>query len=759
MKRIIVAALAVTALSLSCTGQQGPTGEQGPKGDPGVEGPAGTIGPVGSTGPAGQNGANGSNGTNGTNGVNGRSSFVTVAGIKMTFLAASISPTDGTATADFRITDPNGVPLDLNGLYTDGPVLVRLILAYMPVDANGKALQYVAYTTRTLVSPLNDAGVLMANTDTGGTFTELNVSQGTYRYTFAAKGDVTKAALVHTVAGTATRTMPLPDGQRYVANATFHFVPAGNPADAGVLDGGSLPPPREAVTIGACNQCHNVLKVHGGNRRDTAVCITCHTPQSTDPATLRTVDFKVMIHKLHMGAKLPSVLDGGTYGIQRADWSTVEFPQDIGNCVKCHTGGPDTNRWMTTPSREACTSCHDDVVFEVNPPPGKRLHSGGDLLPGEPCGPACHGGTTGLAPIATKHTTIRRSATRTTVELTINSVTSTAPGQTPVVNFTVKVNGAPRDITTAPLSGLSATIAGPSTDIASFWSATIQGLTPVGTLAAVDAANGIFAYTFPAAGAIPTTALGSYGVGLEGYLTDTATNQRLSAVNPVKWFAVTDTTAKARRTSVTTAKCETCHLELNGHGYTRKNTDYCVFCHNPNKTNSTRVAQVEGQTVVAHSVDFKDLIHNIHTGEAKVVKPYVYGAYPVPNAANPQGTPFDASEVRFPGDRRVCTTCHVSMAAVNLPLAAGALPSLEETLTCTEDPATDTNSFCQAPFFVSQARVPTRPETAACTSCHDDPVVATHAQLNTTATGQESCAVCHAIGEAVGIDKVHVPVP
>jgi predicted CXXCH cytochrome family protein len=44
---------------------------------------------------------------------------------------------------------------------------------------------------------------------------------------------------------------------------------------------------------------------------------------------------------------------------------------------------------------------------------------------------------------------------------------------------------------------------------------------------------------------------------------------------------------------------------------------------------------------------------------------------------------------------------------------------------------------------------------SACTGCHDTSSARAHAETMTTASGDESCAACHAAGAEYGIDTVH----
>jgi OmcA/MtrC family decaheme c-type cytochrome len=315
----------------------------------------------------------------------------------------------------------------------------------------------------------------------------------------------------------------------------------------------------------------------------------------------------------------------------------------------------------------------------------------------------------------------------------------------------VVVNGVGRDIVASPLGRLRFTIAGPTTDYQEYYQVTAQnnGATSAGAvITAIDSTAGRFTYTFPVANPIPASASGSYALGIEANIPSAAGTVNL--FNPVAYFAVTDPAPVARRQVVDQAGCDSCHLALEEHGGSRRNAEYCVMCHNPLNTNDERVAAFEGTTQVVGSVDFKVMIHGIHTGEDHD-NPYVLGGYPPPSETNPAGSPIDFGEVRFPGDRRACGTCHVA-GSFALPLGNNVLPTRFETLTCTEAPGTDADDFCESRTSVEFLMPPTR---AVCTSCHDSDSSAAHAEIMTTLSGVESCATCHGPGSAFDIAEYH----
>ncbi|MDH3514321.1 MAG: OmcA/MtrC family decaheme c-type cytochrome, partial [Gammaproteobacteria bacterium] len=157
-------------------------------------------------------------------------------------------------------------------------------------------------------------------------------------------------------------------------NAIYDFIPAG----------GTVADAREIVKTATCNECHNVLRIHG-SRIETRLCVTCHNPGTWSAGTPnQTADFKVMIHKIHRGEFLPSVEAGTPYEIGGHDYSTVIFPfsavalGDTRSCTKCHDGTTGASNqtaqgdnWKTQFSKQACGSCHDDVYFGASPDPLK----------------------------------------------------------------------------------------------------------------------------------------------------------------------------------------------------------------------------------------------------------------------------------------------------------------------------------------------------------------------------------------------------
>ncbi|HMF08757.1 MAG TPA: hypothetical protein VKJ00_06440, partial [Thermoanaerobaculia bacterium] len=183
-------------------------------------------------------------------------------------------PADLKPLADVSFTDDLGQPLDRNGKVTPGTLSASMVLAWY----DGTTRNYTSYTTRiqTSAPPSTTPGVqaVQAAADSGGTWTDLAVGHSTYKFKTAlpAAFDKTKTT---TLAIYGTRSTVDIVGKNYYANAEYDFRP----------DGNAITESWDMIRNDACNTCHNPLSAHGGSRQDVKLCVTCHSPQTTDPDT------------------------------------------------------------------------------------------------------------------------------------------------------------------------------------------------------------------------------------------------------------------------------------------------------------------------------------------------------------------------------------------------------------------------------------------------------------------------------------------
>jgi OmcA/MtrC family decaheme c-type cytochrome len=630
--------------------------------------------------------------------INGTTSSLGHTGVVVAIKSAAIAQ-DGTITVRATIVDSDGHPLDRLGVATPGPVSMSFICAYIP---NGQT-QYVSYTTTVAKATLNNnPSQTQAANDSGGAFSTNAV--GDYNYTFKTKAPANfDATATHSIGVSAQRDLSEHgtfDEWSETSSDVFSFVPNGSPATN----------TRSVVTTGACNQCHNPLIGHGGSRLKVELCIMCHTPQTINPDTQLTQDMKVLIHKIHMGSSLPSVKAGTPYRIwhrgQWSDFSTVVFPQDVRNCTTCHSAAAtQANNWKTNPSRAACGSCHDDVNFATG-----QNHVNLVQIDDSQCN-TCHVSQANLdfdASIPGAHLIPENSTSLPGLVTKIIKVDGTVPGSSPVVTFSVSDKaGNPVDI--SKITQIRVVLGGSNTD---------YGTGAAGIRASEDpskttSANGIYTYTMT--NKIPTGATGSYTISIEARNTVTllaGTTQATTATDaalPVEYyFSVDKSPVQARRQVVSTAKCAACHTNLSFvHSGSRNAVQECTICHNPTLTDGTS----------GDSVNLAWQIHSIHRGE-NLANPYVLGT-------------TNYQDVRFPGDLRDCTSCHLSGTYLVENVGAKAMVA-------------STGGFTKT----------TAPISAACQGCHDDLATASHALANTTALG-ESCAACHSAGEEFSVDRVH----
>ena len=672
-----------------------------------------------------------------------------------------------TVKVTFQITDASGQPLDRLGINTPGAVSTSFILARIrPGDT--QYTNYFANTVTSLPAPgcancTVGNTATQATTDSGGVYSDLG--NGVYTYTFGkqlpANVDVDSTNTLGMYARRDLSTFGFPlNSIGTVANATLDFVPNGSPVTQ----------VRDVVTTAACNQCHDPLNVHGGARQEVRLCILCHQPQTTDPETGNTVDFKVFIHKIHNGSNLPSVtgkamnintasgnpnstelgngstpepIEEGTpvvkpyqiVGFNQSvnDWSSVVWPQDVRNCTTCHQGGKQSDNWKTNPNRAACGSCHDDVNFDT----GKN-HVGGPQADDSKCS-GCHpaDGQEFDLSVSGIHTIPAKSKQLPGLNVQITGVTNANPGSKPTVSFTVQ-DGKGNPLNAAKLTSLGFLMAGPTSDYTFVTRSALTAGEKTGSpgtenaLTTVKATSTGFTYTFSTA--LPADAQGTFAIGVQSSNTVTIpgplVGQSFSATdfssNPVYYFGVGGATATPRRRVVDTVNCNSCHKSLALHGGGRVNgAEFCQMCHNPASTDQPDGSRAAGFTVpagtVPETINLRTLAHRLHRGENLENEFTIYRTRGV----------FGFNGVRFPGDLRDCAKCHVNNSN-QLPLPDGMA-----------------NTVGPREFYS-----PLGPAASACLGCHDGEDAAAHTYVMTSPFG-ESCPVCHAEGADFAVSKVH----
>jgi OmcA/MtrC family decaheme c-type cytochrome len=610
---------------------------------------------------------------------------------------------DGTVRAYYKLTDPKGLPLDREGIITPGAVSTSFIFATIP---NGQK-QYTAYTTRVQTSPITGKSATQAGADSGGTFAKL--ADGEYVYTFRTKAPSTfDKTATHTIGAYGSRNLSEFDLGTQYDDDVYTFVP----------DGSAVKVTRDVVRTETCNKCHDSLGLHGGSRKTVPLCVLCHSPQTVDPDTGNSVDMVAMTHKIHAGSALPSVQAGKPYQIignaqSVHDYSEIAFPADARNCNACHEqdNAAQKEAWLK-PSRQGCGSCHDDINFASG-----EGHRDLPQVSDNQCA-NCHTAEGELefdASIKGAHQLPRFSKMLPGLEVKIVSLSDGAAGKKPTVGFTIKdKKGNP--IAASKLDTLRVYWGGPTSDYA--------GYNQEDARKAECNSDGLCYWTF--AKPIPSDAKGSFAAYIEGYRsvkllegTKKEITQRDVTINPVYYFSVDGSKVAPRRTVVAIEKCNACHSNLAMHGDQRNTIEGCIMCHNPNETDAARRP---ANMMPAETVDFKTMIHRLHTGLELEREYTIYGF---------GGTANDMTKFGYPGDRRNCNTCHVGNSQ-QLPMREGTIPVKN-----------------------SRGLVdPMLPTTAACTACHSSRSASSHALVNTSQLG-ESCATCHGPNAEFSVDKAH----
>lgn len=635
---------------------------------------------------------------------------ITGPGLNVTINQVTVNG-DGVATVDFLLSDDAGRPLDREGLLTAGPVQPSFVLSWLGENEEGESTQYTAYTTR--VKNSAEGSEVQSSADQGGSYE--TVQLGHYRYTLGTKIDIDeeRSHLTHTLGVYAER--PYQDSE-YVDNEMYSWVPDGSDVET-VLD---------VVTDNACNNCHSRLEFHGGSRRGVEMCQLCHTESnSINPETGNTIDFQVMVHKIHMGASLPSVAAGDPYYFvgymgSREDFSQVAYPWDMRDCTKCHDG-EQGDRWITRPAQKPCTSCHDRTYFgEGDAPEGWEKHTAGPRDDSECI--VCHGEDS-LEPITQSHYTTFSDPNSPVVTAQVIAISHAGPGEQPSVEFEVEVDQEPHDILLEPFDRIRVRIWGPTTDTKHSLMETLsQAAECEDTIVRPCLEPSGDGFIYHALFAMPDEAEGTYTVGLDGRYAKDGVNYPFK--NPLLDFAVSGE-VEARRAIVSTDKCNSCHEHLGPHGGSYNEVGYCLNCHNPVSYQDPEDLSPGGEATLA-SLNLKDWIHGLH------------------------------SSVGYPAPLNDCSKCHVD-GSTSLPIVTGALPSTSASAECPSSQP-DCAGMGGVPNFPVVTELTTPPESAACTSCHNDQATKVHAETNSSSSG-EACATCHGTDKVQDVGVVHAVTP
>jgi hypothetical protein len=116
-----------------------------------------------------------------------------------------------------------------------------------------------------------------------------------------------------------------------------------------------------------CADCHGETNMHGSYPFSLApdLCESCHDNENQLEGHTSWDDrnwgygaqpIVKRVHAIHYGKYLDKPED--IHGEEDAEhFAGIIFPQDVRNCVKCHS---ESDNWIDEPSRLACLACHDN---------------------------------------------------------------------------------------------------------------------------------------------------------------------------------------------------------------------------------------------------------------------------------------------------------------------------------------------------------------------------------------------------------------
>jgi OmcA/MtrC family decaheme c-type cytochrome len=464
----------------------------------------------------------------------------------------------------------------------------------------------------------------------------------------------------------------------------------------------------------------------------------------------------------------------------------VVHPRDLRDCDACHAGAPQEYEVLFGISRRTCQGCHTDTWFEASSISDEVhfAHPGGPQGDDSEC-VGCHVVKTATqpkvyAPLVEIHVPPRKSPHFRGPAVEFRSVQNLKPGAAPTVVFRLRDHDgqplAPSAFSYMYGNFAQLVIAGPTSPDYG-----VQPPSPITSFLpgnpnlfahAPDPATGDVSYTFSTT--LPADASGTWIVTLEGYRQRNAPHYD-PASDTFRWpytgetiresfpnvLVHVDTATGAwtpsspgatvpRRRIVSQEKCLACHGELALHGTLRQEVPYCVACHTPAATDWVQRPMAGGRVdlgatydgIEERSIDFKVMIHRIHTGgrigaaALDLLRPHVVYGY--------GGKPYFYDDAIFPRDLADCTLCHEGKTYTVDSVPAAASPTV----------ANESPTIFHLGAGPHAAGEPTTPPIqAACMGCHATGAARSHATRH-TAGAVEQCANCHVRG-SYSVDVVH----
>jgi len=362
IKSKVAKLLVLMLVLLTVAALGGCKGSDGSNGATGATGPTGTTGPAGATGPQGPAGVS----------ANAFGTHDLLKGVvDATISNIVVSNVGGFPVVSFHVATAAGPYTTLTSTNMEFKI-ADLIPAGTVTAVTGTA--YSTDYFETWASEL--AGL---QTATSGTFTyplnanivTTDAANGNYSYTFSTAFGSAFTGLNNAdyKATNNKRVLVKITGSATISNTVAFLDYAGDPVSGATAS--AIDSQRQFVTIQACQKCHTKYMdnaAHASNYLDTRACDLCHSPLygSLPRHAVGFMDtanaiLPVFIHQIHSSIPNPT---GPTVVFP------VTFPNNLENCVVCHTTsgltlgtGDKTSNWKTNPTRRVCASCHINVNF------------------------------------------------------------------------------------------------------------------------------------------------------------------------------------------------------------------------------------------------------------------------------------------------------------------------------------------------------------------------------------------------------------